>query len=297
MLPMLELMKDGKEHLTSDLILNLADFYKLTDEERSKMLPSKRARQFDNRSHWARKYLKESGLVNATRRGYIQITDRGQDVLKSKPEFINIKYLKQFEELREFLNISNASSETQNGEEDTSLEHLSPEDAMENSYQTMNNLLAKELLSQIESKPPSFFEKLVIRLLLQMGYGTGDEDSGIVTKTSGDEGIDGIISEDKLGLDKIYVQAKKWKDGSSIGRPEIQKFVGALHGQRANKGIFITTSKFSSDAYEYINRIEPKVILIDGIRLTKFMIEYNVGVQVEKEFYIKRIDTDYFDEI
>ena len=297
MLPMLKLMKDGNEHLTSDLISKIADLYKLTDEERIRMQPSGRARLFDNRAHWARKYLKESGLVNATKRAHIQITQRGLDVLNTNPEFINNKFLKQFDEFREFQNISHTENDSKVEEEETDLESLSPEDAMENSYKVMNELLAKELLTIIQSKEPSFFETLVLKLLLKMGYGTNDSSSGTVTKKSGDEGIDGVISEDKLGLDKIYVQAKKWKDSTSIGRPEIQKFVGALHGQRANKGIFITTAKFSPDAHDYINKIDPKVILIDGIRLTKFMIEYNVGVQMEKEFFIKKIDTDFFEEI
>ena len=296
MLPLLKELKDGNEHYIRDVIFRLAEYFKLSNEERQELQPSGSMRLFDNRVHWARKYLKEAGLIDAPKRGHIIISNRGNKVLAENPGQINNKYLKQFDEFREFKSISNKDLPKESEITNDILEKLSPEDALNSSYKELSSILAKELLSTIRSKPPDFFEKLVLDLLKNMGYGTEDEDSRKTTRKTGDEGIDGVISEDKLGLDIIYIQAKRWIEKSSVGRPDVQKFVGALHGQRAKKGIIITTSKFTSEAYEYIQKIEPKVVLIDGAQLSRLMIEYGIGVTEINTLRIRKIDMDYFED-
>jgi restriction system protein len=294
MLPLLKLSADGKVHNIHEAVNQLADHFNLSTEEMSKLLPSGQQPAFYNRVGWARTYLKKAGLLEDPKRGYFQITQRGKVVLAEDPNRIDMKYLRQFPEYIEFR--KSARDEIEDEIKETDLEELTPEEALENAYQRIRSDLAEELLEYVLNSTPGFFEKLVVELLVKMGYGGSQRDAARAVGQRGDEGIDGIIDEDRLGLDAIYIQAKKWNDMTSIGRPEIQKFVGALQGKRAKKGIFITTTRFTNAARDYISNIETKVVLIDGKRLTNLMIDYNVGVTSRTQYELKELDTDYFGE-
>lgn len=292
MLPLLRYTGDNQEHSLLEAIEKLSQHFKLTDEELKQLLPSGRQGIFVNRVGWASTYMKKARLLESTRRGYLKITERGLSVLKDMPSHININFLDQFEEFKEFRALKkDKSAETSIIEQNQS---STPAEIFENSYQALKETLANDLLSQIKLSPPSLFEKIVVELLVKMGYGGSRTDAGKAIGKSGDEGIDGIIKEDRLGLDIIYIQAKRWEN--TVSRPEIQKFAGALQGQRAKKGIFITTSDFSREAIEYTSRIESKIVLIDGEQLTQLMIDYNIGVNTVSNYEIKRIDSDYFAE-
>lgn len=293
MLPLLKFLVDGGEHSLREVIDSLADEFNLAETERTEMLPSGRQAIFNNRVAWARTYLKKAGLLDSTRRGFFRITGRGEKVLSQKPSRIDIELLEQFEEFVQFRSIR---KEKNHSEEKVSPETISqtPEELLESAYQKLREGLASELLQITKSCSPAFFEQLVVDLLVKMGYGGSLREAGQALGKSGDGGIDGIIKEDKLGLDIIYIQAKRWE--GSVGRPEVQKFAGALQGQRARKGIFITTSAFTKDAIDYANLIETKIILIDCARLTELMIDYGIGVAAQATYEIKRIDSDYFTE-
>jgi restriction system protein len=293
MLPLLELAEDGNEHYIHDAVDELATFFQLLPEEKTKLLPSGQQPAFYNRVGWARTYLKKAGLVEDPRRGYFKITQRGKDVLENKPAKIDMKFLRQFPEYVEFRQTTRETNQVEEVEE--SLDELTPEEALEEAYQKIRDDLANELLEYVINSTPGFFEKLVVELLVNMGYGGSRREAARAVGQSGDEGIDGIIDEDRLGLDRIYIQAKKWKRDTSVGRPEIQKFVGALQGQRARKGIFITTSRFTKSAKDYVQNIDTTVVLIDGARLTELMIDYAVGVAHRTTYEIKSLDTDYFE--
>lgn len=293
MLPFLNLLKDGNEHSLREAYQVLPDALGITEDERRELLPSGKQTIVNNRIGWARTYLKKAKLLISTRRGFCIISDRGKEVIQSNPDTIDNAYLMQFSEFQEF------KTKTNNQEQKTKLSEITfdkknPEELLEYAYEELNDELAQELLDTIKSSSPSFFEKLVVDLLLQMGYGGSRKDAGQSIGKSGDEGIDGIIKEDRLGLDVIYIQAKRWEN--IIGRPEIQKFAGALQGQRARKGIFITTSDFTKEALEYVSHIESKIILMNGETLTKLMIEHNVGISPASSYEIKKIDSDYFEE-
>ena len=292
MLPLLKLTADRKEYSLAQTIDILADQFKLTAEERKALLPSGQTTIFLNRVGWARTYLKKSGLLETTRRGFFRITDRGMQILKQNPPRIDAKFLDQFEEFRAFREAGRDKSTSRKEKEKTEAE--TPEEALENAYQTLRDNLANELVQQIKQSPPSLFEKIVVELLVRMGYGGSRKDAGQALGKTGDEGIDGIIKEDRLGLDIIYLQAKRWEN--TVSRPEIQKFAGALQGHRAEKGIFITTSNFSRDALEYVSKIDTKIILIDGEQLAQFMIDNNIGVNSLAAYEVKKIDSDYFME-
>lgn len=296
MLPLLRLASDGNEHSMADAREFLGNFFSVTDNERKEVLPSGTQLVFDNRVHWAKFYLTKAGLLLATRRGYFKITDAGLKVLNENPPIINIDYLKQFEEFSEFFS---ASKKNHDSESSSKLldqpNDITPEESLEQSYQSLRQHLASELLSNIKACSDKFFEKLCVELLVKMGYGGSIKDAGRAIGKAGDGGIDGIIKEDKLGLDIIYIQAKRWDD-QVISRPEIQKFAGALQGHRAKKGVFITTSTFSSPAVEFAQGIESKIVLIDGELLSDLMIDYGLGVSLVKNYEIKKIDTDYFSE-
>lgn len=260
------------------------------------MLPSGKQTAFYNRVGWARTYLTKSGLLEMSRRSFYKITERGCTVLEGNPARIDMKYLEQFPEYIEFREREGTRRRAQNGEEDAEdiqrRESKTPEEILEYAYQEIRDNLAQEVIALVKRSSPSFFERLVVELLVNMGYGGSRQDAARAVGQTGDEGIDGIIDEDKLGLDAIYVQAKRWE--SVVGRPEIQKFVGALMGKRARKGIFITTSSFTNDAINYVSNIDFKIVLIDGKRLAEFMIDYNVGVTESTIYQLKRIDSDYF---
>ena len=290
MLPLLRFASDGAEHSLRDAIEALAQGFKLSDEERRELLPSGQQAVFDNRVGWARTYMKKAGLLRTTRRGFFEITERGIDALKENPSKIDGKFLEQYQEFREFKSLRHQPAQSREQEE---LELTrTPEEALERAYQNLRNDLAVDLIIQIKQSPPSLFERLVVELLVKMGYGGSRKDAGKAIGKSGDEGIDGIIKEDRLGLDIIYIQAKRWEN--TVGSPEIQKFAGALQGQRARKGIFITTSDFSSEAHDFASRIETKIILIDGEQLAQMLIDHNIGVSPVANYEIKRIDSDYF---
>lgn len=290
MRPLLELAADRKEHSISEVTEKLARRFKLTEEELAALLPSGRQATFRNRTAWAKSYLTQAGALESPRRGFFQITERGQRLLQESPGRITIKELEQFPEFVQFRS-------TKHGQETPPSDHgdkQTPEEMLESAYQRFRGELAAEVLSRVKKASPSFFERLVVELLLKMGYGGSRREAGEAIGKGGDEGIDGIINEDRLGLDVIYLQAKRWE--GSVGRPEIQKFVGALHGKRAKKGVFITTGSFLTEAREYVARIDPKVVLIDGEQLSELMIDCNVGVSPVAAYETKQIDSDYFEE-
>lgn len=296
MLPLLMLISDKKEYKYRELIENLALEFKLTDEERKELLASGNQPIFDNRVGWAKTYLKKAGLIDSPSRATFVITELGLKVLGKNPERIDAKYLRQFPSFLEFIHPDKNDVESE--ETVISQETLSrtPEENLDKAYQQLRKSLASEMLNRVIDLSPAFFERLVIDLLVKMGYGGSIKDAGKAIGKSGDEGIDGTIKEDKLGLDIIYVQAKRWKPGNVVGRPEIHKFVGALAGQGAKKGIFITTSSFTKEAIDYTPKNETKIVLIDGERLAQHMIDYNIGCTVQQIYELKRIDSDYFDE-
>jgi len=295
MLPLLRYAGDGQEHSLRETIDALADDFGLTPDERKELLPSAQQQVFDNRVGWARTYLTKAGLLQKTRRSHYEISERGRKVLASNPDRIDVKFLDRFEEFREFRALKGTRSKSTSAVEASEPDQqTTPEEALESAYGRLRDSLAAEILQQVKAASPSLFEKLVVELLLKMGYGGSRQDAGRAIGRSGDEGIDGIIKEDRLGLDIIYVQAKRWE--ASVGRPEVQKFAGALQGQRAKKGIMITASAFSSEAREYVSKIDNKIVLIDGEELAELMIDHNLGVSPMASYEIKKIDTDYFTE-
>jgi restriction system protein len=288
MTPLLTLLSDGRDHSNQEIYDALEDRFELTDEERRRLLPSGRQRVFVNRVAWAKSHLKQARLLDSPRRGVYRITARGLDVLNAAKGRISVRDLMQFEEFQEFRG-KKIKYETARENE---CETLTPREQIEIGYKNLVTDLSISLMDVVKSCSSSFFEKIVIDLLLAIGYGGSREDAGFQAGKGADEGIDGIINEDKLGLDVIYLQAKRW--GSSVGRPEIQKFAGALLGKKARKGIFITTSTFTKEACDYAASIDTRIILIDGVILTKLMIEHNVGVSTVQAYEIKKVDSDYF---
>ncbi|MBX6764785.1 MAG: restriction endonuclease [Rubrobacteraceae bacterium] len=293
MLPFLKLLSDGKERSIRACIDALAEHFHLSQQERAELLPSGQQPVFDNRVGWARTYLKKAGLLQSPRRGVVCITSRGTEVLKQKPERIDVKFLMQFEGFADFV----GQSRRKTGESKESLAEKSESDPVEQIERAFSNYqesLIDEVLEKLRGVTSAFFEQLVIRLLVKMGYGGGLKQAAEVVGGSGDEGIDGVINEDNLGLDVIYIQAKHWS--SPVGRPEIQKFVGALHGKKAKKGVFITSSEFTKEARDYVTYLEPRVVLIDGKTMVRLMVEHNVGVTTKAIYELKSIDQDFFDE-
>jgi restriction system protein len=293
MLPLLRLSADGEEHRLADAREELASLFELTAEDRAELLPSGRQARWANRVAWAKVHLDQAGLLETTRRGWFRITDRGRESLSSGIDRITLKYLSQFQE---FLDFRSRGTQGQTGADPLQVADSlqTPEEILEQAYASIRNSLAAELLARVKSASPAFFERLVVELLIKMGYGGSRVEAGEAIGRGGDEGIDGVISEDRLGLDVIYLQAKRWE--GTVGRPEVQKFVGALHGKRARKGVFLTTGSFSADARSYVANIDPKVVLIDGQQLADYMIDFGVGVTSKETFEIKRIDSDYFIE-
>ncbi len=296
MLPLLSVLSDGGVHFVGDVREVLAGEFKLTAPELAERIPSGKDTVFRNRVGWATTYLKKAGLIEPVVRGQYRITSRGAEVLKSKPVKIDGALLKQFPE---FLNPVNLNRDEQpgNGPEAEVAERpekQTPQEVLENAYQQIRRDLADELLQTVRSATPGFFEHVVVELLVAMGYGGSLKDAGKAVGRTGDDGIDGIIKEDRLGLDAVYIQAKRWTD--SVGRPDIQNFAGSLEGHRARKGVFITTSQFSKDAREYVTRIEKKIVLIDGELLTQLMMDFGVGVTEVDTYKVKKLDRDYFEE-
>lgn len=291
--PTLLMSKDGEEYSLNDLREYLTNYFNLTDEEKSERVPSGTQTKFDNRIYWTKSYFSKAKLIDNTKRAHFKITDRGLKFLNRFQDKIAIKDLERFSEFQDFKNGNTGNVIV---EEESKLDIKTPFEKLEDIHQLLQDELALELLQRIRENTWQFFEDLVIDLMVKMDYGGSKSKVGNSIKRTNDEGIDGIINEDKLGLDLIYLQAKKWKEETTIGRPEIQRFVGALHGQRAKKGVFITTSKFSENAYDYVKTIDPKVILIDGKTLTNLMIEYNVGTTTVVNYQVKKLDLDYFEQ-
>lgn len=294
MLPLLRSVSDRQEYKFRDIVDILATQFNLSDDEKKELLTSGQQPIFDNRVGWAKTYLKKAGLLDTPKRATIVITQRGLEVIKQNPEKINARFLRQFSEFVEFQTTKRDTSEEEQTADE--IDTQTPEETLETAYRKIRKSLALEILSKVIEQPSGFFEKLVVELLVKMGYGGSFKEAGKAIGKSGDEGIDGTIKEDKLGLDIIYIQAKRWQPGNVVGRPEIHKFVGALAGQGAKKGIFITTSSFSKDAMEYIPRNETKIVLIDGEQLANLMIDYEIGVTKVTSFDIKKLDSDYFNE-
>lgn len=295
MLPLLEhLARHGEQHI-SDAAEAMADHFNLSAEERRKLLPSGRSPVYRSRVGWARTYLAKAGLLESPRRGFWRISDRGRKLLAEKPERIDSKYLARFPEFVAFVNLCRDRKDVNEptavaGDESTE----TPEEALEAAYSRLRGDLEAEVLAAIKSSSPAFFERCVVDLLVAMGYGGSLSDAGQAVGRSHDGGIDGIIKEDRLGLDAIYVQAKRWEN--PVGRPEIQKFAGALQGYRARKGVFLTTSAFTAEATDFASGLDSKIVLIDGQRLAELMVEHNVGVSPVRTFTIKKLDSDYFAE-
>ena len=296
MLPLLKLVSDRQEHKYRDLIENLATAFQVTDEERKELLASGNQAIFDNRVGWAKTYLKKAGLLDSPKRATFVITQIGLDTLKKNPDRVDAKYLRQFPAFLEFQNASRNDNESEEEIIIVETNEQTPEENLDKVYQRIRKSLASELLNRVVELSPIFFERLVVELLVKMGYGGSIKDAGKAIGKSGDEGIDGTIKEDKLGLDIIYIQAKRWRPGNVVGRPELHKFVGALAGQGAKKGIFITTSNFTKEALEYTPKNETKIVLIDGEQLAQLMIDYNLGCTTQQIYELKKIDSDYFGE-
>ncbi len=295
MLPLMKFAADQREHASRETADYLAQAFQLSDAEREEMLSSGQQTIFDNRVYWGIAHLKRAGLIESTRRGFFRITPRGQQILQQPPTKIDIRFLKQFPEYRQF--IAPKRDKTANEEGAETITSHTPMELLEGSYQSIRQELAQELLNQVKKSSPAFFERLVVDLLLRMGYGGSRVDAGEAIGRSGDEGIDGTIKEDRLGLDTIYIQAKRWGE-RTVGRPDIMQFVGALSGKNAKKGVYITTSTFSDEAREFVNRnIGSTVVLIDGKMLAELMIDFNVGVFRVASYEIKKINNDYFNEV
>ena len=294
MLPLLRFAGDGKEHRVRNIYEPLADQLGLSVDDRQELLPSGKQFIYRNRAGWARTYMVKAGLLDAPRHGVVKITDRGRQVLERNLDRIDVDLLSEFPEFVEFKSTKVDEQSTRSTETSCASTERTPDEILEETHRELRGTLAHELLAEVKRASPSFFEHLVIDLLVRMGYGGSHEDAARPVGRSGDEGIDGIINEDRLGLDVIYLQAKRWEN--PVGRPEIQKFVGALLGRRSKKGIFITTSVFTKEAVEYARSIDSKVVLIDGARLAQLMFDFDIGVSTQDTYVTKRIDTDYFPE-
>lgn len=297
--PILKHIEDGKQYSLKDLRNFCADHFALSEDDLAEKIKSGHSRLYD-RVQWTMAYFYQAEIVDRIKRGLYQINSNGKALLSKGITDLSVNYLKEYSPA--FLAFSQKSNKPSNAkdpaqakQEESPDDLKTPIDIIDENFQIVNQELAEELLQQVKSQSPKFFEHLVIELLVKMGYGGQFDDGAFVTQASHDEGIDGIIKEDKLGLDKIYVQAKRWDTGS-IGRKEIQSFVGALSGQGASKGVFITTSSFSKEARTFRPQNNIKIVLIDGIELCRYMIEYNIGVSVKTAYEIKRIDSDYFEE-
>lgn len=300
MRPLLALAADGKEKKIRDAVQKLADEFNLAPEDRAEPIPSGGELLFSNRVNWACTYLAKAGAIKRSRRGHFHITERGLELLKDNPKRIDIKTLKKFPEFVVFQapkpKADSGTANTSNDEDTVEETKSTPDEAIATAVAEIDSRLQTELLDRIIEKSPAFFESLVVDLIVEMGYGGSRENVMQRIGKPGDQGIDGIINEDALGLDVVYIQAKKYKRDASIGREAVQSFAGALDGKRATKGIFVATCPFTAGATSYADSVSKRIILIDGQRLVHLLIQYGVGVRVEREIQIKRVDLDYFDQ-
>jgi restriction system protein len=294
MRPVLECASSGEVRI-SDVVEQLANKFGLTADERAALLPSGKQTTFANRVHWAKSYLKQAGLVEITRRGQFKITDKGRAALADKAANINTSYLEQFEEFQSFRGrVHDAEADAP---KTTELPEPSstPDEALRRAHSAITGALSADLLDRVQKAPPAFFERLIVDLLLAMGYGGTSEEAGRALGQSGDDGVDGVIDQDPLGVDQIYVQAKRYSDGNNIGAAAIRDFFGALSLKKAQKGIFVTTSAFSTAAVQTARDLGSRIVLIDGLQLAKLMIRYNVGCRDEEVLHLKKIDEDFFE--
>lgn len=295
-LPVLRAFEDGQEHSSREVRDRVALRLGLSQQDLGETLPSGKQTRYANRAAWAHVYLKQAGLIDSPRRGIYRITERGRQVLSAPPARIDIPFMMQFPEMVAFRSKRSDGGETDAGGEgsDGQGEILTPDEQIRVGYQQLKESLAVQLLARVQQASPRFFEELVVELLVRMGYGGSHEDAARVVGRGGDEGIDGIIKEDRLGLESIYVQAKRWQ--GAVGRPIIQQFAGALQGQRARKGVLITTSNFTREAADYAKGLQNTIVLIDGTQLAELMIDFGVGVSDVETIRLKRLDEDYFAE-
>jgi restriction system protein len=297
MLPILKIAADGQEHRVRDVRDALADQFRLSPEDRTQLLPSGADKLLNNRVGWAVSFLKHALLIEAPRRGHFQITPRGKEVLSKTPTEITSKFLMQFPEFANWGTTPSDEGQEQVTSSNEPIQQLSitPQEQMENGYAKLKRDLEGELLAKVKACSPEFFEEVVVRLLVAMGYGGSASEARRIGR-GGDGGVDGVIKEDRLGLEQIYVQAKRW-DSTSVQRPEVQAFVGALAGKKSRRGVFITTSAFTKGAQEYAQSIDTaKVVLMDGPKLAEYMVEYGIGVATVRQFEIKAIDHDFFED-
>lgn len=292
MRPLLVALQDGHDHRIAAIRAELAEYFALSQTDVDGLIPSGRVTTFQNRVGWAATYLYRTKLISRPKRAVYRITDRGRQVLEQNPDRVDLKVLSQFKEFEEFRQAKSTSASGDEVPTGTGGDDQTPEERIDSAHRELRSALAAELLDRVLDQSPEFFEQLVLDVLHAMGYGGSRDDAAERLGQSGDEGVDGVIREDRLGLDLIYVQAKRWKN--PVGRPEIQKFFGALHGQRATKGVFITTSSFSKEAGDYAEGVTPRVILVDGKELAQLMIEHAVGVTASRVYELKRLDLDYF---
>jgi restriction system protein len=294
MLPVLRILANGQELAPAAVREAAAREFGLSELELKELLPSGRQTTFANRVAWALAYLKQAAIVESPRRGSYRITDRGREALASNPARIDINFLQQYPEFQAFRSAANETAPAPAAPGIAEPGALTPDEQMRLGYTRLRESLAALLLERAKQGSPKFFEGLVVDLLVAMGYGGSRDDAAAVVGGSGDEGIDGIIKEDKLGLDTIYIQAKRWTN--TVGRPDIQRFAGALQGQRARKGVFITTSSFSADARAYAANLQTTIVLIDGPQLAQLMLDHGIGVSEAGSFKLWRLDEDYFSE-
>lgn len=293
MKPVLEASKGGEVRI-SEVVETLADKFQLTEEERQELLPSGKQTTFSNRVHWAKTYLTKAGLVDVTRRAHFVISERGWQALANDDIEINNQYLKQFDEFQKFQGASKSQENTLAVDEVDS--NITPDEALRAAYKKINLSLSSEILSKVRKVTPTFFEQVIVDLLLAMGYGGTHEDAGRALGKTGDNGVDGVIDQDPLGVDQIYVQAKRYAEGNNIGSGDIRDFFGALNLKKAQKGIFMTTSDFTPSAIQTARDLGIRIVLINGLELARLMIRYGIGSRGEEVLYLRKIDEDYFEE-
>ncbi|MGA7795257.1 MAG: winged helix-turn-helix domain-containing protein [Candidatus Acidiferrales bacterium] len=294
MRPVLECASSGEVRI-SDVVEQLANKFGLTADERAALLPSGKQTTFANRVHWAKSYLKQAGLVEITRRGQFKITDKGRAALADKAANINTSYLEQFEDFQSFRGRVHDAETDAPKTTDLPEPSSTPDEALRRAHSAITGALSADLLDRVQKAPPAFFERLIVDLLLAMGYGGTSEEAGRALGQSGDDGVDGVIDQDPLGVDQIYVQAKRYSEGNNIGAGAMRDFFGALSLKKAQKGIFVTTSAFSPAAVQTARDLGSRIVLIDGLQLTKLMIRYNVGCRDEEVLHLKKIDEDFFE--
>lgn len=296
MLPVLSASAKGEVRIGA-VAEEVSNHLGLSAGERSELLPSGQQTIISNRVHWAKFYLSKAQLVEPTRRGYFRITPRGQTVLQSKPQRIDNKFLTRFEEFRQFLQRATETSDVEGKESEQNREDQkqTPDETMRLAYREIETALAHDLLERIREAPPAFFERLIVNLLVSMGYGGSTENAGRTLGRSGDDGVDGVIDQDALGLDRVYIQAKRYAVGNNIGPGAIRDFFGSLDRHKASKGLFVTTSTFSSSAKETGDLLSKRIVLIDGDQLARLMIRHNVGCRIEDTLHIKKIDEEFFE--